>query len=91
MRLFAIGDLHLPGGDDKPMNIFGPHWEGHFERRRTCHSCRGGYKETKERCGTCGGSGTMFLGLPCPTCNGAKRVTRRTRCPRCNGDGWYWR
>ena len=32
MRLFAIGDLHLPGGDDKPMNVFGSHWENHFER-----------------------------------------------------------
>lgn len=32
MKLFAIGDLHLPGGDDKPMNVFGEHWEGHFER-----------------------------------------------------------
>lgn len=32
MRIFAIGDLHLPGGDKKPMDIFGPHWENHFER-----------------------------------------------------------
>lgn len=32
MRVFAIGDLHLPGGDKKPMDIFGPHWENHFER-----------------------------------------------------------
>lgn len=32
MNLFAIGDLHLPGGDDKPMEVFGDHWEGHFER-----------------------------------------------------------
>ena len=32
MRLFAIGDLHLPGGQEKPMDIFGDHWEGHFER-----------------------------------------------------------
>ena len=30
MTLFAIGDLHLPGGDEKPMNVFGAHWEGHF-------------------------------------------------------------
>ena len=30
--LFAIGDLHLPGGDDKPMNVFGDHWDDHFER-----------------------------------------------------------
>ena len=32
MRVFAIGDLHLPGGDLKPMDVFGPHWENHFER-----------------------------------------------------------
>lgn len=34
MKLFAIGDLHLPGGDDKPMDVFGSHWEGHFQRIR---------------------------------------------------------
>jgi len=32
MRLFAIGDLHLPGGDEKPMDVFGDHWEDHFAR-----------------------------------------------------------
>ena len=32
MKLFAISDLHLPGGDDKPMNIFGDQWEDHFTR-----------------------------------------------------------
>lgn len=32
MKIFAIGDLHLPGGDIKPMDIFGAHWENHFER-----------------------------------------------------------
>lgn len=32
MRAFAIGDLHLPGGDMKPMDVFGAHWENHFER-----------------------------------------------------------
>ena len=30
MRVFAIGDLHLDGGADKPMSVFGDHWEGHF-------------------------------------------------------------
>lgn len=30
MRVFAIGDLHLPGEQDKPMDIFGAHWEGHW-------------------------------------------------------------
>ena len=32
MRIFAIGDLHLPGGDKKPMDVFGAHWENHFAR-----------------------------------------------------------
>ena len=34
MDIYAIGDLHLQGGADKPMNVFGPHWEGHFDRIR---------------------------------------------------------
>ena len=32
MSLFAIGDLHLPGGEEKPMDVFGGHWEDHFAR-----------------------------------------------------------
>ena len=33
MRLFAIGDLHLPGADnDKAMSVFGPEWDNHFAR-----------------------------------------------------------
>ena len=32
MRLFAIGDLHMSGGEDKPMDIFGPQWDRHFLR-----------------------------------------------------------
>ncbi len=35
MRLFAIGDLHLSGGDDKPMDVFGSQWDRHF-----FHICR---------------------------------------------------
>lgn len=31
MRIFAISDLHLPAGE-KPMDMFGAHWENHFER-----------------------------------------------------------
>lgn len=34
MRLFAVGDLHLPGGQDKPMDVFGGHWDGHFDKIR---------------------------------------------------------
>ena len=34
MRLFAIGDLHMSGGDEKPMDVFGPQWDRHFDRIR---------------------------------------------------------
>lgn len=34
MRLFAISDLHLSLGTDKPMDIFGPQWVGHADRMR---------------------------------------------------------
>ena len=33
MTIYAISDLHLPARQ-KPMDIFGPHWENHFERIR---------------------------------------------------------
>ncbi len=34
MRLFAISDLHLSYGVDKPMDVFGPQWANHGERMR---------------------------------------------------------
>lgn len=32
MRVFSISDLHLSLNSNKPMNIFGPVWEGYFEK-----------------------------------------------------------
>lgn len=32
MKLFAVSDLHLPGNQDKPMDIFGGNWAGHFDK-----------------------------------------------------------
>lgn len=32
MAVFAIGDLHLSGSGAKPMDIFGTHWENHFDQ-----------------------------------------------------------
>lgn len=34
MKVFAISDLHLSFGSNKPMNVFGAHWEDHPERLR---------------------------------------------------------
>jgi predicted phosphohydrolase len=32
MKIFAIADLHLDGGENKPMDVFGQMWENHRER-----------------------------------------------------------
>ena len=32
MKIYGISDLHLPGGEDKPMDIFGPEWQDHPRR-----------------------------------------------------------
>ena len=29
MAVYVIGDLHLPFGIDKPMDIFGEKWQGY--------------------------------------------------------------
>lgn len=43
MRLFAIGDLHMSGGDEKPMDVFGPQWDRHF-----FHICENWQKKVGE-------------------------------------------
>ena len=32
MNVYAISDLHLSTNSDKPMDVFGGNWEGHFEK-----------------------------------------------------------
>ena len=32
MSLYAIGDLHLSLGTDKPMDVFGGRWENYVEK-----------------------------------------------------------
>lgn len=32
MKVYAISDLHLSGTSEKPMDVFGTEWEGHFEK-----------------------------------------------------------
>ena len=41
MSLFAIGDLHLSLGADKPMDVFGPRWANHVEKLRAGFSALG--------------------------------------------------
>ena len=35
MNVYAISDLHLSTNSDKPMDVFGGNWEGHFEKIKT--------------------------------------------------------
>lgn len=36
MKVFAIGDIHLSGNPPShPMDVFGPHWNNHWERLQT--------------------------------------------------------
>ena len=32
MSIYAIGDLHLSFGTNKPMKVFGGNWEKHYEK-----------------------------------------------------------
>ena len=32
MSLYAIGDLHLSLGTDKPMDVFGSRWTGYMKK-----------------------------------------------------------
>ncbi len=32
MNIYAIGDLHLSGFMPKPMDVFGDHWNGHWDK-----------------------------------------------------------
>ena len=32
MKVFAVSDLHLPGNQNKPMDVFGGNWTGHLEK-----------------------------------------------------------
>ena len=32
MKIYSISDLHLSLTCDKPMNIFGPTWDGYWEK-----------------------------------------------------------
>ena len=41
MALFAIGDLHLCLGNDKPMDVFGGAWVGYMEKLKEGFSCIG--------------------------------------------------
>lgn len=34
MKIYAISDFHLSNGTDKPMDVFGDNWKGHWDKIR---------------------------------------------------------
>lgn len=50
MALFAIGDLHLSFGSNKPMDIFGKKWDNHADKLLEGFSCVSG-EDTTVICG----------------------------------------
>jgi predicted phosphohydrolase len=41
MALYAIGDLHLSLGSDKPMDVFGEQWQDHAQKLKKGFACVG--------------------------------------------------
>ncbi len=46
MKIFAVADLHLSGGTNKTMDVFGKQWEGHFDRIRASWESQVGAEDT---------------------------------------------
>ena len=41
MAIFALSDLHLPLGIDKPMDVFGVRWDNYVEKiEKALEKCR---------------------------------------------------
>ena len=64
MSIFAIADLHLSLGTDKPMHIFGQSWENHEERIREAWTAMVGEQDTVVVPGDISWGMTMEEALP---------------------------
>ena len=63
MKIFAISDLHLSGLANKPMNVFGPNWEGHFEKIKLDWQSKVGAEDIVLVCGDISWGTTLEEGL----------------------------
>lgn len=87
MSIYAIGDLHLPGGDKKPMDVFGPHWERHFER--ICENWRARVQESDTVLIPGDISWAMQLGAAVADLQAIAALPGRTLILRGNHDYWW--
>ena len=87
MNVFAVSDLHLPGGQDKPMDVFGGDWAGHLEKIKA--DWRG--KVSKEDIVLIAGdiSWAMTLESALPDLNALADLPGRKIFIRGNHDYWW--
>ena len=86
MALFAIGDLHLSLGADKPMDVFGGAWDGYVDKLRAGLSIIGP-EDTTVLCGDL--SWGMDLEAALPDFRFISAIPGRKILPKGNHDYWW--
>ncbi len=86
MSLFAIGDLHLSLGGDKPMDVFGGAWEGYVDKLRQGLSIIGP-EDTTVLCGDL--SWGMDLRGALPDLRFVSEIPGRKLLVKGNHDYWW--
>ncbi len=87
MNVYAISDLHLSGMADKPMDVFGMNWEGHFEKIKNDWNCKVGDDDVVLVCGDVSWGTTLEEGLFDLNC--LKPLKGRKVFIRGNHDYWW--
>ncbi len=87
MKIFSISDLHLSGLADKPMDVFGAGWEGHFEKIKADWQQRVSKDDIVLICGDVSWGSTLEEGLY--DLNSLKSLNGKKVFIRGNHDYWW--
>lgn len=87
MKVFAISDLHLSGLTNKPMDVFGAGWEGHFEKIKNDWLSKVGQDDMVLVCGDISWGTTLEEGLY--DLNSLKDLPGKKVFIRGNHDYWW--
>ncbi len=87
MKIFSISDLHLSGLSDKPMDVFGSSWEGHFEKIKADWQQRVSNEDIVLICGDISWGTTLEEGLYDLNC--LKGLNGKKVFIRGNHDYWW--
>lgn len=87
MKVFAVSDLHLPGNQHKPMDVFGGNWTGHFEKIKEDWRARVGEEDVVLIAGDI--SWAMALSDALDDLNGMRGLPGKKVFVRGNHDYWW--